>query len=34
MTKHLGKKLRDGKQHFLRSYYFTVLFWPMLLGLS
>jgi len=31
--KHLGKKLNDGKQHFLWSYHFTVLFWPVLLGL-
>jgi len=32
-TKHLGKKLNDGKQPFLWSYHFTVLFWPVLLGL-
>jgi len=30
---HLGKKLNDGKQPFLRSYHFTVLFWPVLLWL-
>jgi len=32
-TKHLGKKLNDGKPPFLWSYHFTVLFWPVLLGL-
>jgi len=32
-TKHLGKKLNDGKQPFLWSYHFAVLFWPVLLGL-
>jgi len=26
MTKHLGKKLSDGKQPFLWSYHFTVMF--------
>jgi len=26
MTKHLGKKLNDGKQSFLWIYHFTVLF--------
>jgi len=25
-TKHLGKNMNDGKQHFLWSYHFTVLF--------
>jgi len=30
--KHLGKKLNEGKQPFLWSYQFTVLFWPVLLG--
>jgi len=33
-TKHLGKKLNDGKQPFLWSYHFTVLFWLVLLRLS
>jgi len=32
-TKHLDEKLNDGKQTFLGSYHFTVLFWPVLLGL-
>jgi len=32
-TKHLGKKLNDGKQPFLWSYHFTAQFWPVLLGL-
>jgi len=27
------QKLNDGKQPFLRRYHFTVLFWPVLLGL-
>jgi len=29
----LAKKLNDGKQPFLWSYHFTVMFWPVLLGL-
>jgi len=33
-AKHLGKKLNDGKQPFLWSYHFTVLFWPVLPGLN
>jgi len=33
MTKHFGKKFNDGKQPFLWSYHFTVLFWPVLQGL-
>jgi len=32
-TKHLGKKLNDGKQPFPWSYHFTVLLWLVLLGL-
>jgi len=27
------QKLNDGKQPFLWSYHFTVLFWPVLVGL-